>query len=320
MLPIRSSRGFLAVLASVAVFPLSGNAITTLDLASHDDGPSYNTHTATQPLTTSGMVNGATYQWNDPTGSSGSGTFDPFIRFAARASGIQSGYNSDGRPPAYHGNKAHHTSVETNTNFNHSVLIGDMPIVWHNGSYHIEVFLDINESQSHAAGFISLDELKVFESPHGSHTSETHADLGTLRYDLDAGWDPTDSMTDHLNNEVLLYTFNGGSGAMDYRVLIPIWDEINPFHPSFEVSRLNNYFTFYTSFGASTTTLPDDPGGNSVSANWDGSAGFEEWSFSRSTARLEEIPEPSSFTLLGLVFAGLFGYRTVRKRRATAAR
>lgn len=230
-------------------------------------------------------------EWSDPTGSSGSGTFDSFVRI--QADGTEQGYNTDSNQKPFD---------EKGGVFTKGVKVGRLPVITISGTTYIEIFLDINETQKDGKEYISLDAIKVFQSDSGSLKStdlSDGGDLGTLVYDLDAGSTTPGDAGDY---EVLLYTFNGGSGDKDYRLLIPLWSGYD----------VNKYFTFYTHFGSSTATLT-----NHSPTIWSSDSGFEEWSFSHSTPQL--IPEPSSFALLGLLFVGVIGFRYFRRPKTVPA-
>lgn len=242
---------FLCAFFSLFASPTCCHA-DILDLATSGDN--------TTPNTTSGTVGGGLFAFGQI--AAGTGNFDPFLRIQSNST--EAGYNTDGGTPF---------DTKSGT-WTHSVLMADVPTVKIGGTYYFEFLLDINETQNANGRYLSLDELKIYESNSGNQTSEVLTTLGALKYDLDGGAD----------NTVLFNTFNSGSGVADYSALIPIWSGADQ----------TKYLTFYTSMGNYVETT-------GPMRDFSSSSGFEEWAFDPGRATFANIPEPGSFAFLTMI-------------------
>ncbi len=153
---------------------------------------------STLDLTTagaSGIINNAIFQQLNSDNSSGTGVFESFVRI--QATGIESGYNTDG-------------TLEFDAkigSWTHSLLLSAVPIVNINGTAYREFCLDLNESEKN----ISLDELKIHIESSANLTGYPSIFSAAI-YDLDAGGDNWVKMD---------YSLNSGSGHGDIAVLVP---------------------------------------------------------------------------------------------------
>lgn len=209
----------------------------------------------------SGTANGAIFQF-DTTQPTGTGVLQPFVRM--QATGTEQGYNTSGRPVAFDENST--------ANWTHDVQLQDLRIV---GDYY-EFILDINEPGVVPESLLSLDEIQIYTSSVGGKTTTNLSQLGTLRYDLDAGED----------NHILMDYLNAGSGVADMRALIPV--------SAFAGASPTDYMYFYSQFG-----LQEGAAAGSGSAD-----GYEEWAV---------VPEPASAGLL-LMAMGLLLRRRRRSK------
>ena len=194
--------------------------------------PVVSVYAAMLDLTTEGSwgtINGTIFQQFDgnPTGS---GNIDSFIRI--QGFGVQQGYNSDGRPVQY--------DEDTSAQWNHSLLLSDIPILQNGGTDYREFLLDINQN---GQTILSLDKIEIYLEATGDLLGHP-GNFGTPIYDLDAGGD---------NWIKLDYSLNGGSGQGDMLAYIP--DSV--------FTGSNEYVYFYSRFGDNSTA--DD--------------GFEEWAY-----------------------------------------
>lgn len=235
---------------SLAVLSSSVHADVILNLADPNGA-------GTAPATTSGTINGAIFTFGQIS-SSGTGVWNSFLRIQSN-SGSESGYNTDSSNPPFDTKKGTWT---------HSVRVSDLPVVSLNNVQYFEYLLDINEAQG-ASGRISLDQFQIYQGSNPNSNSTDLTSLGTLVFNMDAGM---------AGNTVLMNTFNSGSGAADYSVLVPIWANADP----------NQYMTLFTQMGAFVA-----PGGT---PSYESDGGFEEWAFDSS--RPTFVPEPGAFSFL----------------------
>lgn len=216
------------------------------------------------PVTLSGMIDDAIFSFGQP--NAGTGGFDPFLRI--QKNGDEQGYNTDNSNPGFD---------EKTGAWTHSVLVADLPVVQLNNITYFEFLLDVNEVQNGNGRRISLDQLQIFESMSDNLNTTDLGMLGTQVYNLDDGMD----------NTVLFNTFNGGSGAADYSVLIEVWPNADP----------SKFMTFYTQMGTYTDGVED----------WTSGDGFEEWAFDNERPKF--VPEPSQVLLMCVFGSGVFVWR-----------
>ncbi|HEX8665748.1 MAG TPA: hypothetical protein VF744_17160 [Beijerinckiaceae bacterium] len=197
-----------------------------------------------------GTIGGAVFT-NQQSGS-GTGIFDTFVQL--QHNGVEQGYNTDANAQF---------DEKSSRNFNHSILLADVPIVVGDGSngtqegvVYREFLFDANEVNG-AGGLISLDKLQIWQEEAGNLTNFSPgsgfagAHTNYLAYDLDAGGDHWVAINSGLSS---------GSGKGDMRVLIPDSYFIN--------DAAHRYVTLYSEFGLQ---------GGAYGA----SSGFEEWGLSR---------------------------------------
>jgi hypothetical protein len=150
--------------------------------------------------------------------SSGTGTFDPFVRL--QGSPIEKGYNTDGN-----------VAFETKSGkWTHAILASAIPVVNVGGLDYWELFVDINETNS--AKHVSLNEVEVWFT--------TNPDLIGF---VDASGFPSGATKQYdFSGEILINDVNEGSGRGDLRYLIPIagisWSA-------------SDYFVLYSKWGTS---------------------------------------------------------------------
>ena len=174
-----------------------------------------------------GTINGAIFQQFDgnPTGT---GTIDTFVKI--QAFGPQEGYNTDGRPVQYNEGTSHQ--------WNHSLLLSNIPIATNGGTNYREFLLDINQN---GQTILSLDKIEIYLEATGDLLGHP-GNFGSPQYTLAAGGD---------NRMRLDYSLNGGSGQGDMLAYVP--DSL--------FTGSNQYVYLYSKFGENS--VADD--------------GFEEW-------------------------------------------
>lgn len=229
----------------------------------------------------SGTINGAIYQQIDAQ-STGTGTVDSFVQIQAQGNNdMQSAYNTTANNTLDNGNP---------DNFNHSITVGEIPIVNISGTDYREFLLDVNEADQGPANgrFISLDEVQLFVGGTANSSVETLDGSGilehdgTLIYQMDAGMDSWVALDFQLNS-------GGGSGDMFLYVPDSLF---TPFAST-------DVVTLYSEFGEQGVDPSNGMGGNFV-GDFGASSGFEEWA-------VQAIPEPATLLLsaIGFLAAGI---------------
>lgn len=256
----------LALGFAVALLASATAHAVVVDLATSTDG---NT-----PDTLSGNIGQGLFVWTDaqPTGT---GFIDSFVQVQAQGNATtELGYNTTVNNVFDNG---------STDQFNHELLVSDVPIVNIDGVDYRQFLLDINESLGQDGEFISLDDVQLFLSNTPNQSVETFTggvlDLqdATLIYQFGAD--------DRVELNAAL---NSGSGSGDMFMYIP---------DSLFVGGLQ-FVYLHSSFG--------DPNGVD--------AGFEEWAVVRRDG--DVIPEPASLSLLGLGLAVMSVQQIRRRRRA----
>lgn len=230
----------------------------------------------------SGTINGAIYE--QVVGSStGTGTIDSFAQ-------ISPGGN-DPSSSAYNTTVNNTLDNGSPDNFNHSITVGEVPVVDISGTLYHQFILDVNENSGGTPSqqFVSLDEVQVFvggtaNSNVATFTGDILDHDGTLIYQMDAGADSAVGLDFQLGS---------GSGSGDMFLYLP--------RSLFAPFALSDVVTLYSEFGQ----LGVDPAGL-PSGDYGQSDGFEEWALDEEG---QLIPEPASLALA--LLSGLFctGYR-----------
>jgi hypothetical protein len=212
-----------------------------------------------------GTVNGAIFQTSDIQ-PAGTGVIQSFLRM--QNNGTEQGYNTSNRPVQF--------NELTDPNFTRDVRISDLPIINFNAINYYSILLDSNEPQGGTNELVSLDQLKIFTGPKVLTNPANPANLGTLRYDLDAGADSV----------VRINSTNPGSGVADARILIPV--------SFFNGTSPTDFFYLFARFGDTDAT----------------GDGFEEFALQGGGSTI--IPLPST---VGLAAGGLIALGARRRRR-----
>lgn len=181
----------------------------------------------------SGAFGVAWFMQSDPQ-PTGSGVIDPFVRLMNN--GSERGFNTDHIPL-----DGDLVDVKPGT-WTHSVPVGALTPVLHEGVLYMRFLLDIN--QTGANPLLSLDELKLYTAASPSLDSNAALFAENLVYDMGAG------------NRVLLdYSLNSGSGSGDMFLYVPA---------VLFAGLESQYLYLYSVFGAS--------GGDYATND-----GYEEW-------------------------------------------
>ena len=193
-------------------------------------------------------TNGLDFLTGNLTTATGTGIFPSFVQIQASPSenGVEQGFNTDAAPVEDTGTSHVH---------NHSILVGDVPIVTVDGNDYREFRLDLNEPQtSDAVAQIWLEKFQLFTAGVGNLTSLTGA---TQIYDMDGGTDGLGATTgDNQDVRVLLQSWATGSGHSDYKVLVPV--------SFFSGTSATDFLYLYSQFSGAA-------------------GGFEEWSVGPTT-------------------------------------
>jgi hypothetical protein len=252
-------RNFTAALVALGMLAMASvSQAVIVDLVNNDSGTVTNSYGT------------AIFQFTQPQ-PTGTGVIQPFLRI--QATGVEQGYNTSGGTPF--DDKA--------GPWTHDLKFSDLKstAVAVNGTTYFKLMVDLNEPNG-TKSTISLDSLKFYSSNTGGATTTNISQLGTLRYDLDAGGD----------NQVLFDAGrNHGSGSGDAFIYIPA--------SAFAGVGDNQYIYMYVKMGESD----DDTAG-----------GFEEFTLVRN---MTPVPEMSAlFPIVGLLVA--VGSTHILRRRRMA--
>ena len=199
--------------------------------------------------------------FSNDSSSAGTGLINPFVRLSTTDS-VEEGYNTSDRPVDYDEN--------TSPDFTRDLFFGDIPVVTlyddqGNATFYLEFRLDINEPDSGATRYLSLDEIEIYVSDSQVPSGDPgEVDLST--YELVWSLD-----TNNEDNWIALnYSLNPGSGVDDMIMYIPL--------DAFDEADLNvndnTFVTLYSKFGLQQNYEVDGV----LVADWTNNSGFEEWS------------------------------------------
>ena len=222
----------------------------------------------------SGTINGAIYRQGD-TQPAGSGVIKSFVQL--QNNGTEQGYNTDAGASS-----ADPAQVGTapGKNFNHALLLNQVPLISINGQAYLDFVLDINQSNS--LPFLSLDEVQLSLSTSnmlGSTSSSyyttngTYGGNATLVYDQNPGGGGS-------NWVALNARLGEGEGKADMYLDVPLSDLPASAFSSGIQGQLplnpNDYIYLYSHFGGQGTS---GPGNNAQSGPVDYTTndGFKQW-------------------------------------------
>jgi hypothetical protein len=174
---------------------------------------------------------------NTTFGSSGTGTFNPFVRL--QGSPTEKGYNTNGT-----------TEFQTKVgNWTHAILVSDIPIVDCDGTgpgttQCWELWVDINEGNKTPR--VSLDAVEIYFTSNANLTGYSFGANATKVYEF--------------HGSILINDVNQGSGRGDLRYLVELTNITLP--------APGTWFVLYSEWGAV---------GNFENFNYNSDGGFEEW-------------------------------------------
>ncbi len=253
---------FLFALLAAFVLAAPSAQATTLDLTC---------------LGCDGVINDALYTQIDPM-STGTGVLMSFSQISPGGSVVESG--------AYNTTEAGTLDNGSSDQFNHSILLSDVPIVTVAGVDYYEFILDVNEADQKGIGkYISLDEVQIFVGGTANSSVDTFTGGildhdGTLVYQMDAGEDSWVALDFQLGS---------GSGSGDMQLLVAA--DLFGTDPDAVI-------TLYSEFGQQGLNPPGDV----PSGNYGQSDGFEEWALNEATGggTTPPVPEPTSALVFGI--------------------
>jgi hypothetical protein len=172
--------------------------------------------------------------------SSGTGTFDPFVR--VQGSPTEAGYNTNGTE-----------EFDTKTGkWTHAIKLSDIPIVNYDSGLFREFQVDINEQTGGDNEYVSLDVIEIYLTDDPDITGYPFGSKATMVWELDEDCDRWLKLN---------YSLNPGSGKRDLRVLIPDSYFFGPDYCAYQAIGCDTYLVTYWQLGLHYTS--DD--------------GFEEW-------------------------------------------
>jgi hypothetical protein len=182
--------------------------------------------------TTAGAVVRYLGDSNTTFGSSGTGTFNPFVRL--QASPTEDGYNTDGT-----------TEFDTKVGtWTHAILVSEIPVRTVDGcSSCWELFVDINDSNNNKV--ISLNDMEIWFTENADLTGYPFASGATKEYDFDG--------------TILINDVNQGSGRGDVRYMVPRTGIAVPPNCNYGNPNCETYFLLYSEWGT-TSGFPSDGG------------------------------------------------------------
>lgn len=242
----------LAILGALIVAGLlatAGHAVFLTDSGQVDvQVPDKTTSKVDQ--TTSGGAFISYFGDSDTTfGSSGTGTFTPFVRL--QGSPTEQGYNTDGT-----------TQFDTKVGtWTHSIKVSQIPQrpcpQATGADLCFELFVDINESNT--AKYVSLNKVDIWFTQNPSLSG----------YPFTASSTTTDQYTYSDSNGILIHDVNQGSGRGDLRYDIPVSKFDVPANCTYGNPACTTYFVLYSQWGSSNAA-PD-------TKTYGSEGGFEEW-------------------------------------------
>lgn len=234
-------------------------------------------------LGSSGVLDGATggNAWFIQGGTivSGTGVFPSFVQVKAHGSNTtERAYNTTVNNVMNNGSSDQH---------NHAIQMSDLAVVFKDGWSYYEFLLDINESNTGAARYLSLNDLVIKTSTTANQSAASIGALaGTMRWDMAA------------SDQVLLNygLVSSGSGRPDMTFLVPVSD--------FFGALPTDYLYLYSEFGLTGQMTGTDSNGKTVVLqDYGASAGFEEWAMGQAAVA---VPDGgTALTLFGVALAGL---------------
>ncbi len=222
---------------------------------------------------TSGTLNGAVFS-TDSAHAAGSGFVNSFVRIQRNST--ESGYNTSVASQQF-------GRDEVGGAFTRDITLGEVGVVAVGGTSYYQFLLDINEPSGGVGPLLTLDDVQIYTS-ETAHTEYkmSLAELGTLRYSMDAGGDNQVELNYDLNPQLM--GPGGGSGTGDMSLLVPV--------SFFGGAGPETYVYLFSQFGS----------------NWHSGDGFEEW------WTPTVIPLPPAFWCAAASLAGLAGFSVARRR------
>lgn len=221
-------------------------------------------------LGASGSINGVIFS-TAASHSAGAGAVDPFVRI--QQSGFESGSNTGVAPRMFGRN-------EIGGSFTHDITLAQIGTVSAHGAEYYQFFLDMNEVSGGDGSLLSLDDIRIYTSQTAHSDYKTNlADLGTLRYSMDAGADHRVELDFDLSPELQGPDGRHGTGDMVMLVPVALFAEVDS----------RSYVYLYSRFGEHNQAA----------------GGFEEW-WTRNQV-IVPLP-PSAWLGVGGLFAvAVFG-------------